>query len=286
MVQQLEQVRDIVRKALEEDIGSGDITTLWTVKPSAAAKAVLMAKDPGVIAGMDIAELAFHLLDEHIHFAKRFQDGHDVEPGVILAEVQGPAQAILSGERTAINFVQQLSGIATLTARYVRAVRNTKAKITDTRKTTPGLRVLEKYAVRVGGGLNHRAGLYDMVLIKENHILAAGGIAEAAARVREGLRRDDRPIKVVIETKDLAEVKEALDAQPDRIMLDNMPIDRVREAIVLINSVPPDKRPEVEASGRIALDSVQEIAETGVDFISVGALTHSVKALDVSLLFV
>ena len=285
-MEELDEIRDIVRRALEEDIGPGDITTIWTATSGTVAKAALMAKQPGVIAGLDVARMAFQILDKRIGFVKRFEDGHEVEPGLVFAEIEGPAQGILSGERTAINFVQKLSGIATLTSKYVRAVHGTNAKITDTRKTTPGLRVLEKYAVRVGGGVNHRAGLYDMVLIKENHILAAGGITEAAARVKEGLKQYGRPIKVVIETKDLAEVKEALAADPDRILLDNMSINRMREAIALVNRSAPDKRPEIEASGRIGLDSVREIAEVGVDFISVGALTHSVKALDVSLLFV
>jgi nicotinate-nucleotide pyrophosphorylase (carboxylating) len=235
----------------------------------------MVARAEGVIAGLEVASLAFSLLDERVQFITKVRDGEPVTPLKTLVEVDGPGSALLTGERTALNLLQRMSGIATLTRRYVQAVAGTRAIILDTRKTAPGLRLLDKLAVRLGGGLNHRAGLYDMVLIKNNHIAAVGGDpAEAVRRVRQGdLRR--RPIEV--EVLSLDELHQVLDLGLDRILLDNMTLDQMRQAVVIT----ADRVP-LEASGGVNLDTVAEIARTGVDFISVGALTHSAIALDIS----
>ena len=266
----------IIENALAEDIHTGDITTLAVVRQGRPARAVLKAKEAMVLAGIDVAARVFHVLDTSITFAPGFADGARIQPGDIVATITGDAALLLQGERVALNLLQRMCGIATSTASYVEAVRGTKAQVVDTRKTTPGLRVLEKYAVRVGGGTNHRTGLYDGVLIKENHIAAAGGIAEAVRRARGYI---PHTLKIEVETETLEQVAEALGAGADIIMLDNMERSAMREAVELING-----RALVEASGGVNLASIREIAETGVDIISVGALTHSARAMDISML--
>lgn len=266
----------IIKNALEEDIHTGDITTLATVPEPRPAQARLVAKEPLVLAGIEVAARVFTLLDEKIVFTPRRPDGTRVEKGEIVAIISGDARLLLQGERIALNLLQRMCGVATVTARYVDAVQGTKARIVDTRKTTPGLRVLEKYAVRVGGGINHRTGLYDGVLIKENHIAAAGGITEAIRRARGWI---PHTLKIEIETETVEEVQEALAAGADIIMLDNMSYDEMRRAVEMI-----DGKALVEASGGINLDTVRDVAATGVDIISVGALTHSARAMDISML--
>jgi nicotinate-nucleotide pyrophosphorylase (carboxylating) len=267
---------DAVRRALEEDLGPGDVTSTWTLPPDQRARGTFVAKEGGVIAGLLVAREVFRQLDEAVVLTFWVEDGTSVAPGTAVATVEGPAIPILSGERTALNFLQRMSGIATATRRYVEAVAGTGAVILDTRKTAPGLRALDKWAVRLGGGQNHRQGLYDMVLIKDN-IAAAGGIAQAVERVRA---RNRAGLPVEVEVKTLAELDEVLALEPpvDRIMLDNMDLPTMREAVRRTAGRIP-----LEASGGVNLERVRAIAETGVDYISVGALTHSVRALDISL---
>jgi nicotinate-nucleotide pyrophosphorylase (carboxylating) len=273
-------ISEVVRRALEEDVGPGDWTTLWTVPEDRIATAGIVAKAIGVVAGLDVVEEVFRQVDPNLAVRTLVEEGAEVHPAVRLVSLDGPARAILTGERVALNLLQRLSGVATLARRYVETVRGTGARILDTRKTTPGLRALEKRAVRAGGAKNHRFGLHDMVLIKENHIAAAGGIAAAVARVRE---RNRDGLAVEVETTSLLEVEEALAAGVDRILLDNMHLSTLREAVERVRSF-PGRRPETEASGGVSLDTVRAIAEAGVDWISVGALTHSAPALDLSLL--
>jgi nicotinate-nucleotide pyrophosphorylase (carboxylating) len=274
---QADQVMPIILRALEEDIGEGDVTTLCTVSSENVVDGKLFAKEAGVIAGLQVARMAFLAVDERVAFLPLVADGDWVETGQVLAELHGPGRALLTAERVALNFLQRMSGIATLTRRFVEAVQGTPAVILDTRKTAPGLRVLDKWAVRLGGGQNHRIGLYDMVLIKENHIAATGSIAETVSRVREC---DTRQRAIEVEVRNLVELQEALELDPDRIMLDNMNRDEMVEAVRLVGGRVP-----LEASGNVNLDNVADVAATGVDYISIGMLTHSVKALDVSLLF-
>ena len=264
----------IVRLALAEDLGDGDVTTLNTIPPDAAYAGDFLVKAPGVIAGLQVAARVFVLLDPGVEFTFA-ADGDRVDQGDIVGVVTGPGRAILSGERVALNLLQRMSGIATATRRYVDAVAGTHAVILDTRKTVPGLRVLDKWAVRLGGGQNHRIGLYDMALIKDNHIAAVGSITEAVRRVRAGDQRH-RPIEV--EVTNLDQLREALALPIDRILLDNMSHEMMRAAVETAAGKIP-----LEASGNVNLDTAAAIAATGVNFISVGALTHSVKALDVSL---
>ncbi|HID10927.1 MAG TPA: carboxylating nicotinate-nucleotide diphosphorylase [Candidatus Latescibacteria bacterium] len=274
----IEEALELVRAALREDVGPGDWTTLWTVPPEVRAQGRISAEEEGVVCGLKAAELAFSEVDPQIAFRPELRDGDRVRPGDAIAEVEGPARGMLTAERTALNFLQRLSGIATLTARYVEAVRGTRAKILDTRKTTPGWRLLEKYAVRCGGGENHRMGLYDMVLIKDNHIALAGGIAEAVRMVRENMRAER--LKVEVEVRTLKELEEALTSDVERVLLDNMSSEEAKEAVRLVSSC---GEVEVEASGGISLKNVRAYAEAGVDYISVGALTHSAEALDISM---
>jgi nicotinate-nucleotide pyrophosphorylase (carboxylating) len=276
-----EQIKVIVQRALAEDIGSGDVTSQW-ILPEMRVRGCFLAKAQGVLAGLGVVRQVFQQVDERITFQALMKDGDAISKGDIVATVEGPAASILTAERTALNFLQRMSGIATLTRRYVEAVAGTKAAplrhrpvILDTRKTAPGLRLLDKWAVRLGGGQNHRLGLYDMVLIKDNHIAAAGGITQAVERVRQ---RNRQGLAVEVEVKSLAELEEALALSVDRIMLDNMDLDEMRRAV----EVTADRVP-LEASGNVALENVAAIAATGVDYISVGTLTHSVKALDISL---
>ncbi len=269
---------EIVERALAEDIGSGDVTTVATVPADARARATVTQKAPGVIFGLAVAEAVFRSLDTELGFTALAPEGEWREGGPV-AQLEGRARAILTAERTALNFLQRLSGVATATAGCVRSVEGTGATILDTRKTTPGLRKLEKAAVAAGGGTNHRAGLYDAILIKENHAALAGSVGEAIRRAR----RVAPELLLEVECRTLAELDEALaagaDAERFRIMLDNMSPAQMREAVARVGG-----RAELEASGGVTLDTLREIAETGVDFISVGALTHSAPALDLSLL--
>ncbi|MEJ8546206.1 carboxylating nicotinate-nucleotide diphosphorylase [Brevibacillus borstelensis] len=270
--------RELQRKIeewLHEDIGFGDVTTMSTIPETEAGTGILYAKEAGIIAGLSVAELVFATVDPALSFTSRVQEGARVEVGEQVAEVSGSVRSILSGERLALNLLQRMSGIATRTRQYADAVAGTKARVVDTRKTTPGLRMLEKYAVRIGGGHNHRYALYDAVMIKDNHIKGAGGIAQAVAAARAAI---PHTMKIEVEAESLEQVQEALDAGADIIMLDNMPNDRMREAVAMIGG-----RAVVEASGGVTLETIGGIAQTGVDVISVGALTHSVKALDISL---
>ena len=271
-----QQIDRIIAEALAEDIHTGDITTLALQLGSRPIVGFLKAKEEMVVCGIDVACQVLATVDSTVAFKPCCQDGDRVAPGDIIARFSGDAALLLQGERVALNLLQRMSGIATLTARFVKAVAGTKARIVDTRKTTPGLRVLEKYAVRAGGGINHRTGLYDGVLIKENHIAAAGGIASAISRVRSYI---PHTLKIEIETETLAEVGEALAAGADIIMLDNMSNAMMREAVELIAG-----QALTEASGGVNLATVRGIAETGVDIISVGALTHSAPAMDISML--
>lgn len=267
-----------VGEALAEDLGlGGDITTVATVPAGTKSSGVIAARKAGTVAGIQLAEAAFKTLDPLVAFEVLVPDGVAVEAGGIIARVSGDARALLTAERTALNFLGHLSGIATLTARYVAAVAGTKARIVDTRKTTPGLRALEKYAVRCGGGVNHRFGLFDAVLIKDNHIVAADGIGPALERARA---QAGHMVKVEIEVTNLNEVDEALQMAPDALLLDNMSPDLLRAAVAEIAG-----RAVTEASGGVNLDTVRSVAETGVDLISVGALTHSAQVLDIGLDF-
>ncbi len=272
------EIDELIKSALKEDISLGDITTDNLIDDSAVSSAVYIAKQSGIIAGLDVSERVFKVLDDRIEFIRKVEDGAFVNKGDIIAEMKGSTQALLKGERTSLNFLQHLSGIATKTHEFVKRVKDLPVRIVDTRKTTPGLRGLEKYAVKAGGGHNHRYCLSDGVLIKDNHIKAAGGIKEAINRVRESI---PHTIKIEVETETMAQVNEALDAAADIIMLDNMNLDMMKEAVLLIN-----KRALVEASGNVCLDNVYDVAGTGVDIISVGELTHTVKAFDISMRFV
>ena len=270
----------LIAAALAEDVGTGDWTTLWTVPDGRTVSARIVAKAEGVLAGVRIAEAVFAAVDPALHVTPLLADSAGVTPGVEVLTLRGSARAILTAERVALNFLQRLSGVATLTRRYVDAVSGTSAVILDTRKTTPGLRALEKDAVRAGGGSNHRFGLHDMVLIKENHIVAAGGITAAVSAVREQNRLG---LRVEVETTRPAEIEEALAVGVDRILFDNMTVDELRRAVEMVRRSPAPGT-ETEASGGVDLRTVGGIAATGVDFISVGALTHSAPALDLSLL--
>ena len=269
------QIRNIIEAALAEDIGTGDITTQATVSRKKKGRAQAIAKDDFVIAGIDVFAETFQLLDKSIKVKKLMNDGCRAKKGDVIAEVSGSLSNILQAERVALNLFQRMSGIATLTAKYVEAVHGTKAKIFDTRKTLPGLRILDKMAVRIGGGCNHRTGLYDGVLIKDNHIEAAGGITSAVKAQRKRL---PHTLKIEVETKNMKEVKEALKCSVDIIMLYNMSVPAMKKAVDFVAG-----RALLEASGNVSLQRVSEIAATGVDLISIGELTHSVRAADISL---
>lgn len=266
-------LEDLVERALAEDVGDGDVTTLATVPADLRARAVIVQKQPGVVSGLDAAEAVFRHLDPAVRLERLGPEGTWREDGPVLG-VEGAARTLLIGERTALNFLQRLSGVATLAARCARAVEGTGARVLDTRKTTPGLRRLEKAAVAAGGATNHRAGLFDAVLIKNNHIAAAGGVGEAVRRARA--TAPDLPLEV--ECRTLAEVDEALDAGAPRILLDNMDLERLRVAVAHVGG-----RAQLEASGGVSPEALRSVAETGVDFVSVGAMTHSAPALDLSL---
>ncbi len=291
------QVIECIRRALDEDIGSGDLTTNNIAPGNTKIQAQIIAKQAGVIAGLDVARAVFRQLDHELAFTSRVSEGEQIESGRMLADLYGSARAVLSGERTALNFMGRMSGIATLTRQFVDAVAGTRTVILDTRKTAPGLRAVDKLAVRRGGGQNHRAGLHEMLLVKDNHVELAGSLPEAVRRIREsstdrgtdGLRLHDAEFLTAgqsredshyleVEVQTLDGLREALALGIERIMLDNMPMDLMREAVEIT-----DGRANLEASGNVTLENVRQIADTGVDFISVGALTHSPKSFDVSL---
>ncbi len=268
---------ELVKRALEEDVGAGDITTQATVPEDRISTAKLIAKEPGVICGLPLFKRVFELMDSRIEVLPCVEEGTTVAKGTLLCTVKGPARPMLSGERVAINFLQRLSGIATRTRVAVHEIEDTKACVTDTRKTTPLLRAVEKYAVRVGGGTNHRFNLNDGVLIKDNHIRAAGSITKA---VRQARSEAPHTLKIEVEVENFDQIKEALSVNADIIMLDNMSIDDMEKAVQMI-----DGRAIVEASGNMGDKDLFEVAETGVDLISIGALTHTVRAMDISLQF-
>lgn len=267
-----------ISTALKEDVKNGDITTKATISKSKKAVGKFLVKADGIIAGLEIAKAVFKSIDPKIKFELKINDGSKVKYGDIAAIVSGRAQSLLTAERTALNFLQRMSGIATSANNYSEKVKHTKAKVIDTRKTVPGLRSLDKLAVNLGGCSNHRIGLYDMFLIKDNHIEVAGSISKAVEACVKYNKKHRAKFKIEVETKNLNEVEEALTTKADIIMLDNFEIDEMKKAVKIING-----KCKVEASGGVNLDTVKTIAETGVDFISVGALTHSVKALDISL---
>lgn len=271
-------IREQIRGWLAEDIGSGDITTETTISSESRSKAIIHAKENGIIAGVPIAQLVFEVVDAQLLFDAKVQDGDYVEKGTIIAVVEGSTHSLLTGERLALNLMQRLSGIATKTRSFVDALQGLPVRLVDTRKTTPGHRMLEKYAVRVGGGSNHRFGLYDAVMIKDNHIKGAGGIRQAVESARAKI---PHTMKIEVEAESLAQVVEALACGADIIMLDNMKSDMMKEAVALIKAEAPHVI--VEASGGVTLDTVHGIAACGVDVISVGALTYSFHALDISL---
>lgn len=270
-------LRAIVESALAEDIGPGDVTSELTVPEWAMSKAVISTREDGVVAGIDLAEMVFAAVDPIVKFERNTRDGKRVHAGQALATLEGRSRSLLAGERVALNFLQRLSGIATATARYVGLVEGTGAAIVDTRKTTPGLRMLEKYAVRAGGGRNHRFGLHEGILIKDNHIIAAGGVRQAVEAAKAGA---PHTLKVEIEVGTLDELQEALEAGADIVLLDNMDNETMRRAVKITSG-----KAILEASGGVTEETVAAIAATGVDLISVGALTHSVKALDIGLDF-
>jgi nicotinate-nucleotide pyrophosphorylase (carboxylating) len=273
-------IYEILDEFLEEDIQDGDITTDAVINEEISGIGKIIAKEDGIIAGLEAAEILFELIDEDLRFHHKVKDGDSVKNGDLIAVVAGNLASILSAERVVLNFIQRMSGIATTTAKYVKEVEGTKAKVFDTRKTVPGLRLFDKMAVKLGGGENHRFGLYDMFLIKENHIAAAGGIKNALDLCYEYRNDTDMDCKIEIEVRNLEELNEVLESKKaDIVLLDNFTIDEIRKAISII-----DNRIESEASGGITLNNIREIALTGVNRISVGALTHSIKALDISLL--
>ncbi|HKY45144.1 MAG TPA: carboxylating nicotinate-nucleotide diphosphorylase [Pyrinomonadaceae bacterium] len=271
------EISQHIKRALEEDIGTGDVTTDTIVPEDASLRGRIVAKQDGVVAGLDVAKHVMLALNESVEFHANVKDGSRVTRGTVLAEVEGPARALLTGERTALNFLGRMSGIATLTRRFVDAVSTTKATILDTRKTAPGLRFTDKLAVRLGGGQNHRTGLFDMVLIKDNHVDFAGSITAAVERVRASGTK----LEIEVETRSLDHVQEALALGVQRILLDNMSVEMMREAVNICGG-----RARLEASGNVTLQNVLEVAGAGVDYISVGALTHSPVVFDVSLEFV
>ena len=264
-----------IRMALEEDLGSGDLTTDAVIGPDREGRASLLAREEIVLAGLPVFRRVFEILSTEMTFEFYYEEGQVIRGGEKVSQMSGPTDAILKGERTALNFLQRMSGIATLTRRYVDKIRPRKARLVDTRKTAPGLRLFDKYAVRIGGGFNHRFGLYDGILIKDNHIVSAGSVTEAVSLAKQGC---PHTIKVEVEVEDLEALEESIRAGADVVLLDNMSPQTLKKAVRLAKG-----RVQLEASGGITLDNIEEIAETGVDIISVGALTHSVRAVDISL---
>jgi len=282
----------LIDVALTEDVGVGDVTTAAVVPKGRKGLAEVIARDGGIIAGLEFTQNLFKKLDKELKIETEFQDGQKIKEGEVVLTIEGELESILRGERVALNFLGRLSGIATLTSKFVERIKGTKSKILDTRKTTPGMRLLEKYAVTVGGGENHRFGLYDMILIKENHLTASGGIEAALKAARlyvdeyQGQTKGRHSLKIEVEVKNTEELKEALKFSPDIIMLDNFDVEEIKKGVEMVERLETDegKAPKLEVSGGVGLENVREIAEAGVDFISVGALTHSPKALDFSLL--
>ena len=272
-----ELIDALIDLAFAEDIGDGDHTTLSTIPADAMGRQHLLVKEEGILAGVDIARRVFERYDPSLKMTVMIGDGSRVKPGDIAFVVEGPVRSLLVTERTMLNIMQRMSGIATMTARYQERLKGLKAKVLDTRKTTPGMRILEKEAVRIGGGANHRIGLFDMILIKDNHVDFAGGIPNAVSRARAYLKEKGKDLKIEVEVRNTDEIRQALDAKIDRIMLDNFTPERTAEAVALIGGAA-----EIESSGGITLDTLRAYGEAGVDFISVGALTHSVKGLDMS----
>ncbi|OQX55605.1 MAG: nicotinate-nucleotide diphosphorylase (carboxylating) [Candidatus Cloacimonas sp. 4484_209] len=270
-----ETIREIVKRALAEDLGEGDITSIFTIPKNINALGIIVAKERGVLAGTMVAEQVFKVVDKNTKITFHKQDGERFITGNIIADIQGKAVSLLAAERVALNFLQRLCGIATLTRKYVLQVKGTGAKILDTRKTTPGIRILEKYAVRMGGGYNHRMGLYDQILIKDNHINLGGGIKNVLNKVKN---IDSGKIFIEIEVRNIRQLKQALSYDIERIMLDNMSIEDIKKAVKIVNN-----KCELEVSGNVGLDNVRRIAKTGVDYISVGALTHSYRSIDLSM---
>ena len=271
----MNSIQHLIKIALKEDIGSGDITTDNLIDPQLKGKGLIIAKESLVVAGLNVAKQVFQYLDSEVIFKSEYDDGDFVKKGDILVNVEGRLRALLSGERTALNFLQHLSGISTLVRSYVNEISDKNIRLVDTRKTTPGLRGLEKYAVRVGGAYNHRIGLYDGVLIKDNHIAAYGGIKKAIDHIRSQV---SHLLKIEVEVSDLDQVKEALESKADVIMLDNMTIKQIKEATAFI-----DNRAIVELSGGITKSDLKSLSDTGVDIISVGALTHSARCVDINM---
>ncbi len=272
-----ELIDDLLTLAFAEDVGDGDHTTLSTIPADAMGRQRLIVKEPGIIAGVEMARKVFDKFDPELKMMVYINDGTEVKPGDIAFEVEGRVRSLLQTERVMLNIMQRMSGIATVTAKYQKLLNGLKTKVLDTRKTTPGLRMLEKEAVRIGGGCNHRIGLFDMILIKDNHVDFAGGIKEAVESAKKYCKETGRDLKIELEVRNEDEIRQALEMGVDRIMLDNFTPERTREAVKLINGAV-----EVESSGGITIDTLRAYGECGVDFISVGALTHSVKGLDMS----
>ncbi len=270
-------IDDLLTLAFAEDVGDGDHTTLSTIPADAMGKQQLIVKEEGILAGVDVARMVFDKFDPSLKMTVFINDGAHVKPGDVAFVVEGPVRSLLQTERTMLNIMQRMSGIATMTAKYQEKLSGLKTKVLDTRKTTPGMRMLEKEAVKIGGGMNHRIGLFDMILIKDNHVDFAGSITNAVNRARTYLKEKGKDLKIEVEVRNTPEIEEALRLNVDRIMLDNFTPERTREAVELING-----RCEIESSGGITLDTLREYGECGVDYISVGALTHSVKGLDMS----
>lgn len=277
MKQQL--INELIKLAFAEDIGDGDHTTLSTIPESAKGKVRLLIKEEGVLAGVEVAQQIFHTFDPELKITVLIQDGTEIKPGDVAFTVEGKVQSLLQTERLVLNVMQRMSGIATVTRKYVKKLEGTKARVLDTRKTTPGMRMLEKEAVRIGGGTNHRIGLFDMILLKDNHVDFAGGIKNAIARAKEYSWKKGKQLPIEVEVRNFEELDEVLKVGGiDRIMLDNFSVEDTRKAVEIVNG-----RYELESSGGITFDTIRDYAETGVDYISVGALTHSVKSLDMSL---
>lgn len=275
-----ELIDDLLTLAFAEDVGDGDATTLSTIPADAMGRQRLLVKQEGILAGVEIARKVFEKFDPTLKMEVFIQDGSKVKPGDIAFVVEGPVRSLLQTERIMLNIMQRMSGIATTTAKYQQKLEGLKTKVLDTRKTTPGMRLLEKMAVKIGGGANHRIGLFDMILIKDNHVDFAGGITNAVERAKQWCKDNGKDLKIEVEVRNTDEIKEALQAGVDRIMLDNFTPERTKDAVALIREINPNV--EIESSGGITLETLRSYGETGVDFISVGALTHSVKGLDMS----